>query len=814
MMLRAILALTVIVDAVALGSHVAKKKSRLSQIRSSSNNNNIQRLQENSLRALELPIKKNWTQPHLKLYALNDRPIDIVYCWAGEDAAQRAKEGDIMNGGKINNLEGLSFTEMRLSVHSLQLNVPWFNKAYFLVDGTADGPAPLPAWVSNDPRIEMVDRCSLFPRKKDCPTKNSHACQSVAHLIPGLQEHFVYMEDDIFILNPVTPADFFAADGRPLMTAHVEPSDLKWIYDTNRHKTHDGPDKPPDDLPTRIQQFSHMPMPLTLSFCNALEKEYTDWFAFVRSHTTPFECCDASVYAYGLAEDFTRIWPAMLFLWGAGVAPEGDYEATCWCQESVNEVSACVMRRINLAGTVSWGPQPGLNSLNVNSCTKAAQWQAASGRIAKHLDRISESLQDHSGPLVPIAMFARLQERIPTAALVVIYIADLVLILGAGFVMFSRWRSADDMPAGFLGLTTFPQFAVLMLYIFFSVLHMFLQRHAGSTGYSVISATVLVYTGKLTVAFIMFLCRADVHEGFSALLAPGCTRFGKLPAFMLPMIPGGLLAGYDALSFVSLGDLDPATYQIMVHMRIIFVCFLWQLMFQRKLSGTQWFAILLFTTAGIQKGIDVVQVPDVRLYRGIQTVALQTLMSAFANVSSEVLLKEMPMPADLVNTCMYMWGFIWLIVAMLCHQGYGAIYSELLSPDAWARLQADSYMVGSILSLIGFGITTAYLLKLLSNIVKELSGGCVIVITCVVQMVTSTMGILGCIMAILGIGVYGSDPLREKVKEAATPRYMSPRGVLLQSPRVEHGPGADFQIIDEPPDFPDVGADRAARVDP
>jgi len=253
----------------------------------------------------------------------------------------------------------------------------------------------------------------------------------------------------------------------------------------------------------------------------------------------------------------------------------------------------------------------------------------------------------------------------------------------------------------------------------------------------------------------------------------------------------------------------------MVHMRIIFVCILWQVMFTRKLSATQWLALLIFFAAGITKGMDSAQVADVGLYRGIKIVIIQMLMSAFANVSSEVLLKEMPMPADLVNTCMYLWGLIWLLVAMLYQKGFGALYSELLAPAAWARLHADPYMVGSIVTLICFGIVTAYLLKELSNIVKELSGGFVIIISCVVQAVSTTMGIVGCLLAILGIGVYSTDPIQHRAEEADDVHmYMSPRdGLPMKSPRVFHGPGADFQMVDESSEAEDIGNEKIQIID-
>merc|ERR1712072_1544303 len=107
------------------------------------------------------------------------------------------------------------------------------------------------------------------------------------------------------------------------------------------------------------------------------------------------------------------------------------------------------------------------------------------------------------------------------------------------------------------------------------------------------SATIIIYVGKCAVSFLMFLCRSDLRAGFSSILAPGCARFGRLPACFLPLIPGGLFAAYDTLSFLSLSNLDPATYQILVQLRIVWVGILWQLAFHRNLSATQWFALLL-----------------------------------------------------------------------------------------------------------------------------------------------------------------------------------------------------------------------------
>ena len=44
--------------------------------------------------------------------------------------------------------------------------------------------------------------------------------------IPGLAEHFLYFNDDVFLTAPVTPSDFFAGDGPVLRGKWTDHSDL------------------------------------------------------------------------------------------------------------------------------------------------------------------------------------------------------------------------------------------------------------------------------------------------------------------------------------------------------------------------------------------------------------------------------------------------------------------------------------------------------------------------------------------------------------------------------------------------------------
>jgi len=141
-------------------------------------------------------------------------------------------------------------------------------------------------------------------------------------------------------------------------------------------------------------------------------------------------------------------------------------------------------------------------------------------------------------------------------------------------------------------------------------------------------------------------------------------------------------------------------------------------------------------------------------------------MGAIANVLSEVLLKEMAMPTDLINACTYFWGLVWLVIAMVWQRGANALYLDLLSAAAWAKLYADPCMIGAICCFTVWGIVCAYLLKELSNIVKELAQAFVIIVSTVLQwqlMVNATitsMGTRSVSMAVLGIFVFSTDPLQ------------------------------------------------------
>lgn len=143
-------------------------------------------------------------------------PIDVVYTWvngsdpAWRDERIRARLG-VVDGMPPTADDPARFTshnELKFSLRSLDYYAPWVNHIYIVTAGQ------VPSWLATDnERISVVPHHAIFRNAGDLPTFNSHAIESQLHRIPGLSEHFLYMNDDVFLGRPVQPDLFFTAAG-------------------------------------------------------------------------------------------------------------------------------------------------------------------------------------------------------------------------------------------------------------------------------------------------------------------------------------------------------------------------------------------------------------------------------------------------------------------------------------------------------------------------------------------------------------------------------------------------------------------------
>ena len=91
---------------------------------------------------------------------------------------------------------------------------PWVNKVYFI---TCD---QKPEWLNaHHSKIVCIHHRDYIPERY-LPTFNSNTIELNFHRIEGLSEHFVLFNDDVFLVQPVSP-DYFFRDGNPVLVSSL-----------------------------------------------------------------------------------------------------------------------------------------------------------------------------------------------------------------------------------------------------------------------------------------------------------------------------------------------------------------------------------------------------------------------------------------------------------------------------------------------------------------------------------------------------------------------------------------------------------------
>ncbi|WP_239165077.1 stealth conserved region 3 domain-containing protein [Actinoplanes palleronii] len=147
-----------------------------------------------------------------------DFPIDVVYTWVdGGDPAWLARKNAVMadngwaggNDQAANLARFISRDELRYSLRSLHMYAPWVRRIFLVTDDQ------VPAWLNTEhPKVTVLSHKEIFGTAGRLPTFNSMAIETRLHHIEGLSEHFIYMNDDVFLGQPLQPGFFFTASGQ------------------------------------------------------------------------------------------------------------------------------------------------------------------------------------------------------------------------------------------------------------------------------------------------------------------------------------------------------------------------------------------------------------------------------------------------------------------------------------------------------------------------------------------------------------------------------------------------------------------------
>ena len=110
---------------------------------------------------------------------------------------------DSINGSRYNDMGLLPFL-----VEGIKKNMPWIRKIHIVVSNVEQ----LPKNIVDDERVHVVVHNDIIPSRY-LPTFNSQTIEMFLPMIEGLSEHFIYGNDDMFPIGPLSPLDFFNEDG-------------------------------------------------------------------------------------------------------------------------------------------------------------------------------------------------------------------------------------------------------------------------------------------------------------------------------------------------------------------------------------------------------------------------------------------------------------------------------------------------------------------------------------------------------------------------------------------------------------------------
>jgi len=143
-----------------------------------------------------------------------DFEIDLVFSWVDgtEPGYVDERRGYMEQAGIRPPDEGAAryrqIDELRYAMRSARAYAPWIRRIHLVTDSTP------PAWLDLEhPDVRVVRSADFFEATESLPTFNSHAIEAQLHRIPGLSEHFLYSNDDMFFGRPVAPSMFFSPGG-------------------------------------------------------------------------------------------------------------------------------------------------------------------------------------------------------------------------------------------------------------------------------------------------------------------------------------------------------------------------------------------------------------------------------------------------------------------------------------------------------------------------------------------------------------------------------------------------------------------------
>jgi len=154
-----------------------------------------------------------------------NEPIDFVYTWVNGSepdflvalAKYTDFEPDAFDNNRMSNNRYADFDQLKYSLRSIEKYAPWANHIHIVTNGQ------VPDWLNlNNPDVSIVSHKDIFRIPAHLPTFQSNAIEVNLHRVPNLTEKFVYFNDDMGLISPTCPSNFWTKEDGYFMFPTME----------------------------------------------------------------------------------------------------------------------------------------------------------------------------------------------------------------------------------------------------------------------------------------------------------------------------------------------------------------------------------------------------------------------------------------------------------------------------------------------------------------------------------------------------------------------------------------------------------------
>lgn len=220
----------------------------------------------------------------------NTQDIDFVITWVDgndpkwlEEKKKRLEQAGILINVDDRKERYRDWDNLQYWFRGVEKCAPWVRKIHFVTWGH------IPQWLNTEhPKLHIVRHEDFIPEKFR-PTFNSHTIEWNLYKISDLTEHFVYFNDDVFLLKPIKQEDFFK-NGKPVDMLALQPDvanaddqTMPYIYLNNAMLLAKYFDKR-DNIKNQPGAYFHIGYPLMYFMYNMLELAFPRFTGFYTVH--------------------------------------------------------------------------------------------------------------------------------------------------------------------------------------------------------------------------------------------------------------------------------------------------------------------------------------------------------------------------------------------------------------------------------------------------------------------------------------------------------------------------------------------------